>query len=376
MLKSEIHPQMHLNQPVQMPNISVTKEEKVRANLLIELSKPRREESVLSLCCGMGLVAVKLSGFLDKAPKVADINLANVNSIKKLVTEYRLNERIKVCLLKDLGGKFDLIFLQQPSFGGMALMRELLIDANDHLKNGGRIYLISTKREGAAYHNKLVESVFGNKERFRSGKYFLLTAKKEREIKIPAIEEHKIEISLLGIPFIFYSRAGLFSKSEIDLGTYLLISNMKISENDTVLDFGCGYGPIGIVAAKFAKKGTVLMVDSNSRAIELAKKNIKQNKIENAEAIESDGFSMLRGMQFDVIVSNPPSHTLQNKLRLILGDALNALKKNGRMYLVVQKSLVGRYKELLNSVSTQNYVENIVEGTKHVILIVKLTAQP
>jgi 16S rRNA (guanine1207-N2)-methyltransferase len=369
-LVDRIGHQTDYKQLVHEDSIIFTKEEEIRADLLINFSKPKKENSVLSLCCGMGLVAIKLSKFLDNTPQIADINLSTINDIKADMLRHGIGGRIKINLINQVDKKFDLVFLQQPSYGGIELMTELLIKAFTHLNDEGQIYLISTKREGANLHQKSMESIFGKSEKFKYGKYYLFTAKKEDFTEVPIIKEYKIDVNLLDTKLVFYSRVGLFSKSRIDAGTNLLINTMKISENDTVLDLGCGYGPIGIVAAKLARKGNVFMVDSNSRAIELAKKNISENKIENAKVIESDGFSAIRGMSFDVVISNPPTHISQDKLKLLFYDALNALRKKGRMYLVVHRSLYREYKKMLNETNIPNNVEKTAESTEYVVLLV------
>ena len=47
-----------------------------------------------------------------------------------------------------------------------------------------------------------------------------------------------------------------------------------------ILDVGCGYGPIGLSLAKEFQDRKIHMVDVNERALELAKENAANNKIE------------------------------------------------------------------------------------------------
>src|SRR4051794_11569034 len=76
---------------------------------------------------------------------------------------------------------------------------------------------------------------------------------------------------------------GVFSHKEVDTGSELLIEAMRISPTARVLDLGCGYGVIGIVAAKLAVRGQVVLVDPDIRATRLAQHNIEANRITNAE---------------------------------------------------------------------------------------------
>ena len=105
--------------------------------------------------------------------------------------------------------------------------------------------------------------------------------------------ESIIEETISNIKLHFYTGSGVFSKNGIDYGSCLLI-NAILSDFDgtgTLLDMGCGYGPIGIFVAAGFKDSHVEMADINERAIELSIKNINSNKIKNAEAVISDGFS-------------------------------------------------------------------------------------
>src|SRR3989304_4635377 len=71
-------------------------------------------------------------------------------------------------------------------------------------------------------------------------------------------------------------------------GTRLLIEARRVSPTARVLDLGCGYGAIGIVAAKLATKGHVLLVDSDIRATRLPQRNLALNGVTNAEVLLGD----------------------------------------------------------------------------------------
>jgi len=145
----------------------------------------------------------------------------------------------------------------------------------------------------------------------------------------------------------FGTKPGLFSKDQIDYGTRLLIENMVIDSTDTVLDLGCGYGPIGIVAAGLAKQGRVFLVDSDIRAIKYSRINAGLNDAENVEAKVSDGFDELKGVKFDVAVSNL-SRLPKEVITEFIEGAKKQLNPGGKLYLVTEettKSMVS--KELL-----------------------------
>jgi len=106
---------------------------------------------------------------------------------------------------------------------------------------------------------------------------------------------------LRGKTYISQTDAGVFSKDEIDLGSRILIDSLDLKQGDTVLDLGCGYGPIGIAATDLVgPSGRVYLIDVNERACELARENLAKNGIRHAEVLVSDGLGALpHDLQFD-----------------------------------------------------------------------------
>jgi 16S rRNA (guanine1207-N2)-methyltransferase len=140
--------------------------------------------------------------------------------------------------------------------------------------------------------------------------------------------------------FQFDTKPGLFSKSEVDTGSKLLIDNMEISKSDVILDLGCGYGAIGMVAGYLANQGKVLMVDTDIRAVKYSKINAKLNGISNVEVMASDGFEDIpTDIIFDVILSNPPSHQPKETVIEFIEMAKMRLKNKGKMYFVTEKRI-------------------------------------
>jgi 16S rRNA (guanine1207-N2)-methyltransferase len=50
--------------------------------------------------------------------------------------------------------------------------------------------------------------------------------------------------------FTFFTDNGVFSKKGLDFGTRSLLESLPEDIHGNVLDFGCGYGPIGIFVKK------------------------------------------------------------------------------------------------------------------------------
>lgn len=110
----------------------------------------------------------------------------------------------------------------------------------------------------------------------------------------------------------------------------------QIKENVEILDMCTGSGCIGVALAKHVKNAKVTLVDISTKALEVAKKNAKENEVkEKVNFIQSDMFENIKS-KFDVIVSNPPyiktkvinelDLQVQNEPHLALDGGENGLK--------------------------------------------------
>lgn len=141
-------------------------------------------------------------------------------------------------------------------------------------------------------------------------------------------------VVLRGQEFTLATEAGVFSRERVDRGSRLLIAHMMVAPADQVLDLGCGYGIVGLVAARLAPQGRVTMVDINARAVRLAQANLQANGIRNAEVLLGDGFSPVAGRRFEAIAINPPVRAGFGLIHRLIEEAQEHLRAGGRFYLV------------------------------------------
>ncbi|MFD2115010.1 class I SAM-dependent methyltransferase [Paenibacillus yanchengensis] len=157
----------------------------------------------------------------------------------------------------------------------------------------------------------------------------------------PQVAHQRQEYStvLRGEKFRFKTDSGVFSKTNVDYGSRVLIEAVQLTSTDQVLDVGCGYGPIGLSLSKLVKDGQVTMVDINERAIELARQNAKLNNIDNVTILQSDLYTSLVSQlaSFDVIVTNPPIRAGKEVVHRIFEEGERWLKPGGSMWVVIQK---------------------------------------
>ena len=132
----------------------------------------------------------------------------------------------------------------------------------------------------------------------------------------------------------FVVDSGIFSATRLDPGTALLIENLALRPTDRVLDLGCGWGAVGVAAARSAPDGEVVLVDVNRRATRLAEQNLVRNGVTNATVRVGRGFEPVGDAPFDVVVSNPPFRAGRELVLALLAEAPRHLRPDGRLLLV------------------------------------------
>ena len=136
-----------------------------------------------------------------------------------------------------------------------------------------------------------------------------------------------------------YVHNQIFSKSEVDFGSRVLIDTFKMPDiQGALLDVGCGYGPIGLSLAKAYPERTVYMMDINERAVALSCKNAEANGVQNVRIFESDGLSAVtEDVQAAAILTNPPIRAGKETVFSFYDGAYERLVESGELWIVIQK---------------------------------------
>lgn len=119
----------------------------------------------------------------------------------------------------------------------------------------------------------------------------------------------QIDYSFKHHEFKFDTSQMLFSTFEVDVGTQFLLRNLvdKIDNPDSILDLGCGYGPIGIVLAHFFPNAKVMLSDKDLLAVRYARHNVELNNVKNVTVVGGVGIESVSNSCYDLIVSNIPA---------------------------------------------------------------------
>ncbi len=243
-------------------------------------------------------------------------------------------------------GVADVVLFEIPK--GREYVRAYLWTAAQTLKPGGLLYLGGANDAGAKTAIKDAGELFGRaavlgyKSSERVG-----VAIRPDALQLPADWEKPGEAQTRTITrpdgdISIVTQPGVFSWNHLDKGTELLLDHLGVQPGDEVLDIGCGYGIIGIAAARAGAK--VVMVDDDLLAVRCAQGSVAANGLEaQCTVIASDVTSEIRDRKFDVVLSNPPFHkgidVSTGVTQRLVNEAAEVLKPGGRLRIIANRFL-------------------------------------
>ena len=326
------------------------------AALLAENLAIQSGAAILTLNCGPGLVgtvAARLAG--DGAVTLIDPNCVAVAAARRTVEA----NQVKGVQIFEVGNPaslslepVDLVALRLPK--GKPRLKQLLWEGFRALRPGGRLYLAGGNQEGIKTALAMAEALFGRVSLLGYRKGFRVgSAVKESET--PPDPASFIDPWLASGAFVSFSvqirgqevqirsRPGVFSWDRIDGGTAQLLEVLRVQPGDSVLDLGCGYGLIGVVAARLAPDVKVTLVDADAAAIEAANATLLANHVQHGRAVLQDCGAGLADASFDIVATNPPFHqgkkTDYDVGRQFVKEAARVLKPGGVLFLVANRFL-------------------------------------
>lgn len=144
----------------------------------------------------------------------------------------------------------------------------------------------------------------------------------------------RITVAYAGRPMQFDTDSGVFSKGKMDRGTEILLDALPSFGDRRILDLGCGWGAIGVILAALNPEASIHMSDVNERAVQLARRNAKRNRVK-VQTYLSDKLEDVEG-PFDVIVTNPPIRAGKETIYAMIRQSHEKLSPNGEFYAVVR----------------------------------------
>ena len=350
--------------------------------LLADSVEMPHDAHVLLLGCGHGALGVAL------ACQVPDGNLElmDTNFIALTMAEQtlRANKVVNAHVHSDITvlpaqtETFDTVAMELPK--GRKLARRWLAESYAALRPGGRLYLAGANEQGVRSIVEDAKALFGNVIvlGYKKGNRVARAIKGPpapaepawaREPGIAPGTWHEFEVDVRGHSFRLRSLPGVFAYDDkLDDGTRLLLTQISVSPTSQVLDVGCGYGIIGLLAARLGA-AHVDMVDVNLLAVAAAHENIAGNGVSNVEAFPSDAFSAVSERRYNLIATNPPFHTGKavdyEIAQAFIEHARHILEPGGQLILVANKFI--RYDQLMRVVFGDHVGRLVETGRYHVL---------
>lgn len=313
-------------------------------------------ERVWDLHCGSGAAGTRAA---LAAPGVrvgmADRNLLAVQAARRTLAANGV-EDAEVAFghgAAGLDGPADVVLVRIPK--GRIPLLQLLWEAYQGLRPGGLCYLAGPNDEGARTALRSMAALFGGAELlgYRGGSRVGVATRSDRppaagaEFDLPWTDPdrfHRFRVDTRGGSYEVCSRPGVFSWDRLDRGSLALVEAMEVEGAEAVLELGCGYGIVGMAAARLAPDTRVTLVDVDADALRSARRSVAANGLaERCEVLASDGAAALGERRFDRVLVNPPFHVgratdLEVPAQLIR-DAARVLVPGGRLFLVANRTL-------------------------------------
>jgi 16S rRNA (guanine1207-N2)-methyltransferase len=312
-----------------------------KTKIMIESLKFEPTDRFLDVTCGYGAVGIVAADHCSDVIMI-DHDLRAVNQASKNVknSSHDIDVYLSDGLEEVINNEFNVVSYSPPAYIGQNIVNKTFHEIHKVLVPEGTVYTTVLKNQAKTIR-RLMQDIFGESTKVkRKRNVIALKAKNINRFdmsEIPKEEEHIILENLLGENYEFCTKNGVFSKDSVDDATRFLIESINLNKDLVVADVGCGYGPLGISVADKVKE--VHMMDSNIRAVKLAKTNVDLNHIKNINIYASDSMDAVKDKKFDMILSNPPTHAGTGVIKKLVSQAYKTLLPEGELYLVINKAV-------------------------------------
>ena len=155
-----------------------------------------------------------------------------------------------------------------------------------------------------------------------------------------------------GIPDEFFLREEEIPITKEEVRS-IIISKLRLKENDSVIDIGCGSGSITVELCLQCQKGKVFGVDLDFQAVDLTKKNLEKFKVD-AEIRLGNAMDILESLPaVDAIVIGGTT----GKTQELIDQSIRKLNHGGR--LVITTILIETMFKAMKTVNESNFLKDI-----------------
>ena len=142
--------------------------------------------NILDLGCGYGTIGLTIA-IAKKEARVtlADINTRALTMCKRNADAYNLGQRVTILqsdIYEKIEGPYDSIVVNPPIRAGKKVTYAMYEGAKQYLIDGGSLFIVIRKAQGAESASKFIESLFGNITLLKRDKgYYIYQAVKSKK---------------------------------------------------------------------------------------------------------------------------------------------------------------------------------------------------
>ena len=143
-------------------------------------------KNILDLGCGYGTLGLTLAVAKKEARvTLADINPRALNMCKRNAELHNLSNRVTILqsdIYEKIEGPYDSIVVNPPIRAGKKVTYRMYEEAKQYLIDGGSLYIVIRKAQGAESASKYIETIFGNVTLLKREKgYYIYRATKSKQ---------------------------------------------------------------------------------------------------------------------------------------------------------------------------------------------------
>ncbi|MFA7553995.1 MAG: methyltransferase [Spongiibacteraceae bacterium] len=230
-----------------------------------------------------------------------------------------------------------------------AVVHHIVNMAAKYLQSDGVLYLAGYKNEGTkTYIDKATKHLGELVERCRGQQTAMLAAIRCADKSDQPLDDKNyrqpIMISDKGMEFV--TKPGVYGWNKIDKGSAFLVEHLPTYLSmlphppQTVLDLGCGYGFLSVMAAQICP-AYYTATDNNIAAVELCRKNFLHHGVSGEVVLDDCAIGIQQ--QVDLVLCNPPFHqgfSIEQDLTAKFVAAAQRLLSRGGQALFVVNSFI------------------------------------
>lgn len=322
---------------------------------------------VLVLNGETGILALGIGAKFPKSSVHAtDWNARNLEIAERNVeANHEINNVVVVGseeLVSNDSNSFDVVVYNPGRFDSKDLIASQLELVKKLVrKKNSRLYILTHKDAGLSAIKERIRSTFPSwnetepVERGRGGfRVFGLSPTVQDLSTEQLLAPKKVMVDVLGKSFEVETLPSLFSSSEIDRGSRLLVEIVDKNESSdslSVLDVGCGWGAIGLSWAMAHPNDKITMIDVDFRAVATTRKNSESLGLDSrTSTLVTTNLKSSSIGSYDLVLSNPPFHAQERVLDELFRGVRDKMNKKANFWIVVEKTYLAKFEELMRKV--------------------------